>query len=131
MNRSRDFYIGGLNEDSLACLLRNGYRVSTEISTKEERPPSKHVTYFSTGYPPTPNFFCFDCAFLPEPHELCLTHSLQQQQRSDLGLEDGRRSGSDIGREGKEEGGPQLILHSTPRAGESQLVVTVLDVLQM
>lgn len=51
-----------------------------------------------------------------------MIHSLQQQQRGDLGLEDEGRSGSDIGREGNEKYGPQPILHSTPQAGEGQLV---------
>ncbi len=102
--------------------------MSTEISPRKELQPSNDVISFCTGHSPTPNPFCFDCAFLPEPHKLCLIHSLQQEKR-DLVLEDGERSGKGAEKEEKEEAGPQPILHSTPQAGELQLVVAGLHVL--
>ena len=75
--------------------------------TRKELQPSKDVIFFCTGHSPTPNPFCFDCAFLPKPHKLCLIHSLQQQ-KCDLVLKDGGRSGKIVE---KREGGGRTSAH--------------------
>ena len=85
------------------------------------------VALFSPGHSSSPRLFCFDCAFLPEPHELCVVHSLHQQQRDGFGLEGGRRGGGDIVGEGKNEEGPLPVSHSTPQAGIARLVGLAYD----